>query len=189
MQKKLSYTNRKGQTYFFREVEGKRGKRIVCSTKETKDDLTEIPDTHEIVETPNGQVSCRRRMVSAISDEERTVAEERCPKLVRKGVQVMVEIKKNALILHSRESSGLDDLARIFPGIQLAAFRALANSVPFEAVLKFELVDKQKRTFAAYRRCWVGGESDWLLLDKGTLLSLLKKYVRHVEQESFYELL
>lgn len=185
----MSYTNRRGKVYFFREVEGKRGKRIVCSTKETENDLTAIPDTHEIVETPNGQVSCRKKMVSAISDDERTMAEERCPKLVRKGVQVAVEVKKNALLIHSRESSGLDDLARNFPGIQLAAFERLANNMPFEAVLKFELVDEQKRRFAAYRMCWVGGESDWLFLNVGTLLPLLKKYVRHVERESFFDLL
>jgi hypothetical protein len=39
MEQKLSYTNRKGKTYYFREVEGKRGKRIVCSTKESFFDL------------------------------------------------------------------------------------------------------------------------------------------------------
>jgi hypothetical protein len=188
MTKKMSYTNRKAKTYFFREVEGKRGKRIACSTRESENDLTEIPETHEIAESPNGQVSCRAKMVSAISDEERKMAEEQCPKLVRKGVETVVAVKKKELVIHSRESSGLEGLACNFPGIQLAAFQSLADNVPFEAVLKFELVDGQKRTFAAYRKCWAGGETDWLFLNEGTLLSLLKKYVRHVEKESFYEL-
>lgn len=66
---------------------------------------------------------------------------------------------------------------------------AMADHIPFEAVLKLELADHQKRTFAAYRMCWVGGNKpDWLFLDEGTLPTLLKEYVRHIGKESFYDL-
>lgn len=188
MTEKMKYTNRKGKTYFFREVEGKRGKRIACSTKESESDLSTIPDTHEIVETPNGQVSCRAKMASDLSAEEIALARERCPKLVRKGVETVVEVKKKELLIHSREFSELEGFVRNFAGIRHGAFDALAARVPFEAVLKFELVDGKKRTFAVHRRCWIGGESDWLFLGEGTLPALLKKYVVHIEKESFYNL-
>lgn len=189
MVNKLSYTNRKGKTYFFREVEGKRGKQIVCSTKESESDLSTIPDTHEIVERPNGQVSCRVKMASDILPEEIALARERCPKLVRKGVETVVEVKKKELLIHSREFSELEEFVRNFAGIRHGAFDALAARVPFEAVLRFELVDEKNRTFAAHRRCWIGGASDWLFLGEGTLSAMLKKYVVHIEKESFYNLL
>jgi hypothetical protein len=185
----FSYTNRKGKTYFFREVEGKRGKRIACSTKESESDLSAIPDTHEIVERPNGQVSCRVKMASDLSEEEIALARELCPKLVRKGVETVVEVRKKELLIHSREFSELEGFVRNFSGIRHGAFDALAARVPFQAVLKFELVDRKNRTFAAHRRCWMGGPSDWLFLGKGTLSAMLKKYVVHIEQESFYNLL
>ena len=74
--KKLTYTNRKGTLYYFREVTGKRGVRIVCSQKMSKDDLDAIPDTHEITETPNGQVSCRKKMKSDFLLTEVEIAKE-----------------------------------------------------------------------------------------------------------------
>ena len=113
MKKKLKYTNRKGNVYFFREVAGKCGTRIVCSTKETENDLSAIPDTHEIVESPNGQVSCRKKMVSEILSDEIALAKELCATRVKKGVRVEVEIKKKSIVIHSADMTDINEFAKL----------------------------------------------------------------------------
>ena len=75
-----TYTNRKGGQYYLRRVEGKRGVRYVCSQKETEDALDSVPEGFEVVENPNGQVVCRRKLQSLITDDEL----ERVEKLVKK---------------------------------------------------------------------------------------------------------
>jgi len=192
MKKKLTYTNRKGNAYFFREVTGKRGTRIACSQKESVNDLTELPETHEIAETPNGQVSCRKKLVSEIFPEELALARKICAKRVKKGVRVAVELKKKAIIIHSADSSGekkLAEMMRQFNPVNLSHLDSFLEArLYFEAVLKLELTDKADRIFSIERMCWTGG-CDWLFLEEGSLPKLLKKYVPHIEQESFFELI
>ncbi len=193
MAKKLTYTNRKGTPYYFSEKSGKRGTQIVCAQKESAADLSKIPGTHEIVENPNGQVSCRKKLVSAILPEEISLAKEQCLKLVKKGIRVEVEIKKKTIIIHSADTSEINELAKMIlqlsPGNTEIHEAIMENNLRFEPVLKLELFEKKGRTFSAYRMCWVGGDIDWMLLDDAPLPDLLKKYVPHIEQESFYELL
>lgn len=190
MSKRTTYTNRKGRIYFFRKVTGKRGERIVCSQKESADDLASIPDTHEVVESPNGQVSCRKKMVSEILSEEIALAKELCAKRVKKGVRVEVELKKKTIIIHSADTADLNEFAkfalRLAPG-QDGIQAIVENNIYFEPVLKLELSNKESRGFSISRMCWVG-KCDWLFLEEGRLAALLKTYVPHIEQESFYEL-
>ena len=191
MSKKMTHTNRKGTLYFFREVAGKRGTQIVCSQKETENDLPGLPDTHEVVESPNGQVSCRKKMMSAILPEEIALAKAQCPTLVKKGVRVAVEIKKKTIIIHSADTSRINELAamvlRLCPGNREGNQAILENNLYFQPMLKLELFDKETRIFSVERMRWTG-EGGWMFFGQDTLPSLLKKLVPHLEQESFYEL-
>ena len=190
MMKKLTYTNRKGTTYHFREVEGKRGKRIACSQSETEHSLAAIPDTHEIVESANGQVSCRKKMITALGEQEIQLAKMLCPKLTKKEVYVFVEIKKKAIILHSADAEGINEMAKLCIRLgndprdaQLIKERTLR----YEATLKLELTNKESREFSIERKTW-SGTCGWMFINSGPLEKLLKKYVPHLEQESFFEL-
>ena len=188
--KKLTYTNRKGTLYYFREVTGKRGVRIVCSQKMSKDDLDAIPDTHEIAETPNGQVSCRKKMKSDFLLTEVEIAKELAQKLAKKNARIIVEVKKKTILLHSASTDSIQEMIKYATsfGQNLRNTQAiLEKQLYFEPVLKLELSDKKNRTFTASRMCWIGGENDWLFLEDGALIALLKKYVPHIEQESFFE--
>lgn len=191
MKKKLIYTNRKGTPYYFREVNGKRGVRIVCSQRQSEADLSAIPDTHEVVESPNAQVSCRKKMISSILPEEIALTKKICTERVKKGVRVKVEIKKKAIIIHSADTSDINELAKAIIGFCPSNSRdaqgILENNLRFEAVLKLELVNLETRTFAVYRMRWTG-TCNWLFLNESTLPKLLKKYVPHIELDSFYDL-
>ena len=191
MSKKLKYVNRKGDIYYFREVSGKRGTRIACSKKESENDLATLPDAYEIVEAPNGQVWYRKKIEYDLLPEEIKLAEELCPKLVKKNARVVVEAKKKMLVIHSANTDSMNDLWEFMggfgPGSQRGAM-FLEKSLHYEAVLRLELSNKEKRTFSVFRKCWVGSYPEWICLADGPLKKMLKKYVPHIEQESFFEL-
>jgi hypothetical protein len=191
MSKKLTYTNRKGDLYTFREVSGKRGTKIVCSQKESADDLAAIPKTHEIIESPNGQVSCRKKMKSNITRDEASYAEDILPSMMDPNIRLFVETKKNALIIHSADTSDSNEIAKF--AIKFCADPAGTKAITernlrYEPVLKLELADKVSRIFAAYRMCWIGPGEKWMFLKAGSVYTLVEELGPHIGQESFFEL-
>lgn len=190
MSKKLTYTNRQGDRYYFRTVSGKRGTQIVCSQTESPNDLHAIPETHEIVENPNGQVSCRKKRVSDISPKEIALTNKLCSKLIKEDVRVVVEVKKRQLIIHSASTTDMKEvlkLAWVLPSERNEIQEIVEKNIRFDPVFKLELTDKKSRTFSAYRMCW-SGDCDWMFLDSGQLDKLVKALAPHIEQESFFEL-
>lgn len=190
MSPKLKYINRKGTSYYFREVSGKRGVRIVCSQTESENDLTAIPDTHETAETPNGQVSCRKKIKHEITPDELNYVESFCPGMVDPHIQLFVEEKATTLIIHSADTTSMNEIAKF--AIKFCADPAGIKAITegnlrYEPVLKLELTDKAARCFVAYRMCWMG-EIGWMFLKEGALHALLEEYVPHIGLESFYEL-
>lgn len=181
---KIKYKNCRGDTYYVRQVEGKRGTRYVCSIKESDNDLHELPDGYEFSENPNGKVVCRKKLVSLIKGAEVQLAETLCSELVTIEL-TKVEQKKDHIIIHSGKQA---KLSLIFPEVNKDLIRETAlRTTPFEPVLKFEIFDEDQRNFIAYRMTW-RGDCDWMMLSMGPLEILLKKYVPHIGHDSFYEL-
>jgi hypothetical protein len=57
-------------------------------------------------------------------------------------------------------------------------------------MMRFILTDPAERTFDVQRWCFRGSVENWIYLDDGKpLAALLKKYVRHLGKESFYQLM
>ena len=60
----------------------------------------------------------------------------------------------------------------------------------FTPLLRFTLLDEARRTFQTERYCFRGSIDDWIDVGwPGLLEKLCKLYVRHLGQESFYELM
>jgi hypothetical protein len=168
-------------------VEGKRGKQIVCSRKESENDLSSIPETHEIVESPNGQVTCRKKEDSVFLLEEIAFVQDFCQKQKDPLVELLAEFKKDAIIIHYKDISRVQELGQ-FLRCRLSEIdlRELSKSFNYEAVLKLELTNAESRLFTCFRMCWLG-EADWMYLGSGPLPKLLKKYAPHIGKESFFE--
>ena len=67
----LEYENRLGKVYRFRAKKTKLGKTTyVASTKSSPDDIERLPRGYEIYENADGQVFCRRKLVSNILPSE-----------------------------------------------------------------------------------------------------------------------
>ncbi len=66
----------------------------------------------------------------------------------------------------------------------------MIQSFTYSPMMQFVLVDKETREFEVERWCFRGSIDDWIMLDSSTnLQALVKKYARHLGQESFYELM
>jgi hypothetical protein len=187
MTEKIQYTNRKGDVYFVRCVDGKKGKQFVCSKKESASDLASLPDGFEFCENPNGKVSCRRKLNSLIKSEEMELAEKLTAKLAAPDL-IKCEQKQDAIIIYSHRR--LPDLGKLMPCPNKSEHEVrsfLAEIVRYEPVLKLQLHDERTRIFAAYRMTW-RGNSDWMYLNMASLQDLIEKYAPHIEKTSFFEL-
>jgi len=183
---KLKYKNCRGDTYFIRKIEGKKGIRYVCSTKESDNDLTQLPKGFEIAENPNAKVVCRKKLQSLITKEEFIFADKLVSQLTTQDA-VKLELKKKEIIIYATDPSRLMFLGMPSVNPDISS-RDIFNKIAyFEAVLRFELFNLTERSFIAYRMTW-RGDCDWMMLKKGKLNSLIKELAPHIGKDSFYEL-
>lgn len=63
------------------------------------------------------------------------------------------------------------------------------KSHTFSPVMQFVLINEEKREFVTQRYCFLGSIDDWIEIGKpDKLQNLVKKYVKHLGQESYYSL-
>jgi hypothetical protein len=152
-----------------------------------------VPEGFEIYENPNAQVVLRRILPKLITDAELQVVEEemrRFPYLK----YCRLDVKGDTITLfepnHTVEGfAKLPD--RFGAGMSRRAEEWFEESMSFSPMLRFVLVDEAKRTFVAQRYCFRGSIDDWIPIGlgaRGSLASLAHAYVRHLCQESFFEL-
>ncbi|MEX2358764.1 MAG: hypothetical protein WEE51_10560, partial [Pirellulaceae bacterium] len=70
------------------------------------------------------------------------------------------------------------------------AIDRLSKLANYSPMLRFTLEDTNKRLFSVERWCFRGAIDDWIFVDRpAPLAKQIKKYVRHLGQESFFELI
>lgn len=193
----VTYTNRKGILYYLHRGTTRAGKPRYFFSREASGQLLEqIPPGCEITESVNGIVSLRKVEPPLIADEEVQVvrtALDRLPRLRR----YQVERKRNAILIY--EPCGVweaDDpfvLGLVKDGLSPVLAKRLQELneqiVQYTPVMRFTLVDRQARIFAVHRMCYRSSVDGWLCLHaEGDLGALVRRYVRHLGQDTFYEL-
>jgi hypothetical protein len=148
--------------------------------------LEVLPDGFELVETPNGQVSCRKILVSLILPEEFELAQKTAVKLATPAL-IKCEKKGNEILIYSAANPDISELDFLTCVPKAKMMEIFSKMIQYQAVLKFELIEAANREFAAYRMTW-GGDCDWMFLGIGKLKAMLNKYAQHIEKDSFYEL-
>ncbi|MGB8699757.1 MAG: hypothetical protein WCD18_10105 [Thermosynechococcaceae cyanobacterium] len=188
----IQYTNKKGQIFYLHQGTTKTGKpKYFFSMKGDGILVDEVPDGFEIHETPNAQVFLRRIEPAIITDSEKTIVEEGM-KIYSKLKYYQIEIKKNKIIIFQADQN-IDNLSELFgsmPNIkQENLVKMLTRSISYSPMMRFVLIDKVTREFQVERYCFLGRVDDWIVIDAmGQLQKLVKKYVKHLGQESYYEL-
>ena len=200
----VQYTNRIGKTYYLREGQTKTGKPryFFSAQKEGKGKILEhVPDGYEIYEHPqNAQVFLRKKRLQLITDIEKYLV-EKYAKMLAGARQYRVDYKDEYITVYESDVNA-EELKGVFgnllediplrPGVTADdALNTLVSSVDrnYSAMLRFRLMDEERRTFTAERFCFRGSIDDWIFLaGPSDLKSLVEKYMKFLGTEAFFDL-
>jgi hypothetical protein len=184
----VTYTNRKGHTYYLHAGSTKTGKaRYWFSTKPEGDLADSLPEGHEIYENPDAQVFLRKIVPQLVTPLEAATVEKGLERYAP-GQNCIVDVKGEDIIVYHAGRVTLD-LKEFGFGIR----ELPVASRNYMKVMRFTLVDEEARTFRVQRWCFRGSIDRWIDLwssgGRGTLSDLVKKFGPHIGKESFYELM
>ena len=191
----VTHVNAKGKTYYLHQGATKTGKpRYYFSPKSEGSLVEDVPEGYEIYEHPNSQVFLRQRQPQIITEAERNVVAKGMDKYASVS-QYKIDVKGAEIVVYTsdRGGSALDAILQDFPGPMSSRSRVsemVSRNAQYTPVMKFELIDEKKRLFATQRYCYRGSIDGWLYVGvSGELPLLVRRYVKHIDQESFYELM
>jgi hypothetical protein len=195
----LQYTNRLGDVYFLQAGKTKTGKpKYYFGKKVTETPVEAIPAGFEIRENPeSGQATLRKIRPSEISPMEKEMLCEG----IRNQAQLehfIVDLDGNRLIVHLPdlgEHEAVATVNRLTTPQQREQFGVkaftdlLITRSRYSPMMRFTLTDLKERLFCLDRWCFLGSIDDWFFVSgPASLQTLIKKYVKHLGRESFYEI-
>ncbi|WP_322746140.1 hypothetical protein [Nostoc sp. LEGE 06077] len=188
----IQYINRKEQMYYLHQGTTKTGKpKYFFSMKAEGNILEAIPDGYEIYENPNAQVFLRKIQPKIITDEEKRIVESGMKKLSRLQ-DYQIDVKQEIITIYTPNQNVnlLSEMLSFSSGDKLKeAETILKRSISYSPMLQFVLIDEPKRIFITQRYCFLGRIDDWIQVgEPSNLNNLVKNYVKHLGQESFFEL-
>ncbi|MEJ2170704.1 MAG: hypothetical protein P8X90_34860 [Desulfobacterales bacterium] len=178
----ITYTNRKGRTYFLCKGKTKTGKtRYYFAGEQKGEPVDEIPEGYKISESVNGIVSLAKDRPSLIHAKDVAVVEaeiKRHPKRRR----YRVRSKHDRIEVYEMAGPDAEDLAEIYgdftfskPVEQAQTF--LDSHSQFRVEMRFILADPENHTFRAQRWCYLGSIDDWIDIDYGSIEHLAKEWI------------
>jgi hypothetical protein len=150
-----------------------------------------MPEGYEVYENPNGQVFLRKKKPTMISDSEIRVVDEG----MRKYSDIehyKLDTKNNAIIVYLADQDA-ETIEKLLPERYIAKYGGMEKALDFileySPMMRFVLTDNEKKRFVVERYCFLGSIDDWINIggpDK--LENLIKRYLKHLGKESFFEL-
>jgi hypothetical protein len=193
--KPVAYTNRKGRKYYLFRVETKTGKARYVFRRNIEGDgepVRKMPEGHEVAESVNGIVSLRKAVESPIRDDELEAVRSVLDKhdhLTRYRVE---DVKGDIVVF---EPIGgvtpdlVETLRRFNPFFSRPNLETLEQSVRYSPVLRFRLVDKEKRRFYTERMTYRGeGGMMPLMRGSGTIRDVANRFCPKLGRDSFFDL-
>ncbi len=194
----LSYTNRRGQTYYLHESLTKTGKPRYFAARSIREGaIATMPTGFELAESINGVVSVRRVDTSPKLIPDTDVAKVRGALSKHAHlVEYTVEERKNEIIVYEppggMSGANMDHMANNVFGLNRETVRSqLGNAqgrTRFDPVMKFTPAPFGRAGHYMASRMSYRGDGGWLPLSHGRLATLLRKYIRHIGTDEFFEL-
>jgi len=192
----ITYTNRGNQLYYLHQGKTKTGKPKYHFSRKDKGNLVEeVPDGYEIYEHPsNAQVFLRKKQLKIITDIESHLVNKYLKK-IKSSHHYLSDIKGKCVTIFE-SNQNIENLKKVFKVLPLGGLRSdqcvneiLNRETAYSPIMRFILEDKKMRFFTAERFCYRGSIDDWIYIGgPDSLENLLKSYLKHLGQDSFYEL-
>ncbi|HZM06785.1 MAG TPA: hypothetical protein VFC44_27600 [Candidatus Saccharimonadales bacterium] len=185
----VEHVSRSGQVYYLHVKSRKNGRPNFYFSKDPEGPPVDaVPDGFEIYENIGGQVFLRRIPKKLIADDEVELTRAALALHAEKW-RHKIDVKKNIVTVYETDSS--DDLSELLaPWVDPAKEKEYRiRNAHYMAVLRFILTDPARRIFKAERYCFRGSVDAWIDIGPpAPLPALLKKYVKHLGKDSFYDL-
>jgi hypothetical protein len=192
----VTYTNRKGVTYYLCQGVTKTGKPRYYFARDPKGEPVEqIPEGFKISESVNGIVSLVRDRPALIQPEE-VAAVEAAVRRHPKSHKYRVNVKRNRIEVYEQVGMDAEELAAALvqdglgmPGLADRLRPTMERRAQFTPVLRFILADAVQRTFRAERMCYLGSIDDWINVGPmGPLDRLARQLIPKLGTDRFFEL-
>ncbi|NCP15635.1 hypothetical protein GW866_01125 [bacterium] len=192
----ITYTNRKGFTYFLCKGTTKTGKARYYFAREQKGEpVAEIPPGYEIEESVNGIVSlvkARPRLIPAEEAASVEAALQRHPK----GRNYRLAVKHDRIVIYEGVGPDIEGLKAlsVMMGMAQETFEdrlrvEMESYTQFTAVMQFILDDPERREYHAERWCYRGSIDDWIYAGhSGKIDQLARTLIPTLGTDDFYEL-
>ncbi len=192
----ITYTNRKGVTYYLCRGSTKTGKPRYSFARRPSDDMVEeLPEGFRIGESVNGVVSLVWDAPTRLLPAE-VAAVEAAVRRHPQARKYRVDVRRDRVDIYEQTGADADELAAAlsFPGFDLRGRVEelrdhLEQRARYSPVLRFVLADPADRTFRVERMCYLGSIDDWIrLLSTGPVEELARRLVPTLGTEEFFEL-
>lgn len=191
----VTYTNWRGVTYYLCRGITKTGKPRYYFAREPKGEPVEqIPEGWKISESVNGTVSLVKDRPTQIQPGE-VAAVEAAVWRHPKSHNYRVAVKDNRIEIYERVGPDLDkfttELSKVgllVPGRAERVRELLEDRAQFTPVLRFILVDAERRTFRTERWCYLGSIDDWIDVGPmGPLGRLARQWIPKLGTDALFE--
>ncbi|MFQ6015342.1 MAG: hypothetical protein ACE5NP_07860 [Anaerolineae bacterium] len=192
----ITYTNRKGVTYYLCRGVTKTGKPRYYFAREPKGELVEqIPEGWKISESVNGRVSLVKDRPMQILPEE-VAAVEAAVRRHPKSHKYRVAIKRNRIEVYEQVGPDAEELSATLaeaglalPGLADRLRAPIERRAQFTPVLRFILADAERRTFRVERWCYLGSVDDWIHVGPmGPVGWLARQLIPKLGTDKFFDL-
>jgi hypothetical protein len=191
----VTYTNRKGITYYLCQSVTKTGKpRYYFARKPKGEPVEEIPEGFTIVEGVNGLAFLKKDRPAQILPKE-VAAVEAAVGRHPKSRNYRVSIKHDRIEIHEQVGPDAEDLIRVLeqqglgmPGLDDRIRAERERYARFTPVLRFILANTERRIFRVERMHY-GGRDEWFeLRPKGPVDRLARQLIPKLGTHAFFEL-
>ncbi len=190
--KKVTYTNRKGKVYYLYAAVTKTGKqRYTFAAKSKGEPIDAIPEGYEIRENVNGRVSLAKIAPQLILPDEQNYVENAISDHPQK-IHYRVDVKKNEIVVYESNLSEADGLANMLAEISRQSkdkvMITMMEHATFMPMLKFTLVDKNKRLFQAKRLDPHYSDERWIEMSAmETIQQLTDEIIPRLDEDEFFD--
>ena len=194
----ITYTNRKGRTYYLCQGVTKTGKpRYYFTAKAEGNAVDKVPEGYMIQESVNGIVSLAKdRPMLLLEGEIDAVktAVQRHPK----AKSYRVGVRFDRIEVYEHVGPNLSDLLKVFKkeGLLIPGDNTVKRLqeeeriyAQFTPVMRFILTDEHTRRFRAQRMCYRGSIDDWIdIAFDETIAKMVSRLIPKLGTDGFFEL-